>query len=163
MKKNIKCLAAKEGFIDFLSKSLEENKPEKIKDWVQERLINKNPGVDHEGKVGFFEAEKELLLFYLEKGNIDKIKQLFKVFDDLNNEGIKRIEFKIFTDVFEEKKDLLTNHPEYKNLLKNVVECTFDKLADKSDADLIAKYNIVQTLLDESPLLGVDEGAPSST
>ncbi len=163
MKKNIKCLAAKEGFIDFLSKSLDENKPEKIKDWVQKRLIDKNPEVDHEGKVGFFEAEKELLLFYLEKGNIDKIKQLFKVFDDFNSEGLKRIQFKIFTDVFEDKKDLLTNHLEYKHLLKKVVECTFDKLANKSDADLIAKRSMVQTLLDESPLLGVDEAGSSAT
>lgn len=163
MKKNIKYLARKNTFMEFFSESLNNNKESEIRDWIQKHFIDKNPEVDNETKKGFFEAEKELLLFYLEKGNIDKIKQLFKVFDDFNNEGLRRIEFKIFTDVFEDKKDLLTNHPEYKNLFKDVVERTFDKLYNKSDADLIAKHNIAQTLLDESPLLGVDEAGSSAT
>ncbi|MDR0774817.1 MAG: hypothetical protein LBE72_05925 [Rickettsia sp.] len=162
MKKNIKCLARKNTFIEFFSESLDHNKESEIKSWIQKHLIDKDPEVDQETKVGFFEAEKELLLFYLEKNNIEKMKQLFKVFDGFNNEGLRRIEFKIFTDIFENKRDLLVNHSEYKHLLKNVVEHTFDKLADKNDTDLIAKHSVIQTLLDESSLLGVDEAGPSS-
>ena len=155
--KKFKYLAAKDSFIRFTSESLDENKPENIKNWIKARLIDKNPEADYETKVGFFDAEKEMLVFYLEKRNIHKIKQLLEAFNSFTNEGLNRIEFKMLANLFNEKKDILTAHPEDHLSLREILSNTFHKLTEKSAEELTEAYN--QTL---SLLIGQDNDSNSS-
>jgi|GEM_PF-5871829 len=146
--KNSKIIARTSTFIKFFTKALSDNNEIEIKNWVREHLIDKNPEADGETKIGFFEAEKELIRVYLSKGSINEIQKLVAVFDDFDDTGLRRLEFNILTSVLKEKKDILTSHPEYYSSLKETLNNTFDKLIDKNDSDL-ARFNEIQTLLGE--------------
>ena len=141
-----KYLAAKEGLIDFLSSSLDRNEQSKIKQWIEDVLLNKELKIDRETKIGFFEAEKALLKVYLEKGNIENIKKLFQVFNSCTNEVLNKIEYEIFTTVLKEKQDVLTALSEGCSTLKEILRNTFNKLTQKGDAET-ETYNEALSLL----------------
>lgn len=95
----------------------------------------------------FFEAEGELMLTYLEKGEIDKIFALVQQFNSLNNPSINKIELGILYNLLNLEQEFLGMHQDYQPGLKEVVNTFQGFVKASKDSEIIETWNGVQELL----------------
>lgn len=81
--------------------------------------MDRSKKVDNEIIKAFFAAEKSLLSIYIQEGKTEELASLIKLFKQINNDTVDKIELTMLGSLLQEKKSQIIQNPDLQQTLRD--------------------------------------------